>query len=192
MFETNRLLQAALALSELLTAKGTPHAFHGSILPAILAESPHSDEICCIVEGGQTQTHPFRRVRDALSGNEDWATTLSPWTNRLHVSYRRLIPPIDIEILPAGEAGPRHLDASTVMQLQGIPFLTISEFLRARLNSWMIRAGEREAHEISYVLTRFWNKVDVNRILEQDMNQFVSKNQAAAPAWTAVKRKYGM
>lgn len=43
-----------------------------------------------------------------------------------------------IEILPAGEEGPRHLDASTVMKIQSIPFLTISEFIRARLKTWMM------------------------------------------------------
>ncbi|KAF8636346.1 hypothetical protein AX16_010999 [Volvariella volvacea WC 439] len=192
MFETHRLLQAAAALSQLLTAQGTPHAFHGSVLPAVLANCSHSDEIVCIVEGVQTQTHPFRRVRDAVAGNENFTTTMSPWTNRLHVSYRALIPPVDIEILPAGEAGPRHLDTSTVMKLQGVPFLTISEFVRDRLKSWMIRAAERDAHEICYMMTRYWNKVDINRIPEQDMNQFVVRNTAAAPAWSAVKRKYGM
>lgn len=192
MFETQRLLQAAAALSELLATKGTPHAFYGSIFPAVLAESLHSDEILCIVEGGHTQTHPFRRVRDAIAGNEDFAIAASPWTNRLHVSYRRLIPSIDIEILPAGEEGPRHLDASTVMKIQSIPFLTISEFIRARLKTWMIRQGERDAHEIAYILTRYWSKVDINRIPEQDMNQFVTRNPPAEPAWAAVQQKYGI
>jgi hypothetical protein len=41
-----------------------------------------------------------------------------------------------IEILPAGEYGPRRLDSSTIMQLQGIPFLTLSEFVRAKLKTW--------------------------------------------------------
>lgn len=135
-------------------------------------------EIFCIVEGGQSQAHPFRRVRDAVAGSEEFTTTHSPWTNRcelfttaypaaltgvarLHVTYRRLIPAIEastrvyvptyssrltpshalqIEILPAGEAGPRHLDDTTVMKIQGLPFLTISEFIRAKLKSWIMCA----------------------------------------------------
>jgi hypothetical protein len=43
---------------------------------------------------------------------------------------------LKIEILPAGEYGPRRLDSSTTMQLQGIPFLTLSEFVRAKLKAW--------------------------------------------------------
>lgn len=52
----------------------------------------------------------------------------------------RVYAPLEIEILPAGEAGPRHLDTTTVMKIQGIPFLTISEFIRAKLKTWMMYA----------------------------------------------------
>jgi len=190
MSETRRLLQAAAALSQLLHASAIPHAIHGSIFTAVLANSPESDEIFCIVEGGQN--HPFRRVREAVSVSEDFTTTHSPWSNRLHVTYRRLIPAIEIEILPAGEGGPRHLDAKTVMRIQEIPFLTMSEFIRAKLKNWMIRAQDRDAQDITYVLTRYWNRIDINRIPEHDMNHFVVRNAAAASAWTAVKKKYGM
>ncbi|RDB30398.1 hypothetical protein Hypma_007220 [Hypsizygus marmoreus] len=190
MSETRRLLEAAAALSCLLSASGVPHAFYGNVLTAALSNSPHSNEIFCIVESGQF--HPFRRVRDAVAGNQDFTSTNSPWTNRLHVTYRRLIPAIDIEILPAGEAGPRRLDSTTVMKLQSVPFLTISEFVRAKLNSWMIRGSEGDAQDILYALSRYWNRVDINRIPEQDMSQFVARNPTAAPAWTAIKRKYGI
>ncbi|KAG6831076.1 hypothetical protein H0H92_013000 [Tricholoma furcatifolium] len=97
-----------------------------------------------------------------------------------------------IEILAAGESGPRHLDNTTVMKLQGVPFLTVSEFIRAKLKTWIIRGSEGDAQDISYVLSRYWNRVDINRIPEQDMGVFVMRNSIAAPAWTAVKRKYGM
>ncbi|KAF8632179.1 hypothetical protein AX17_004919 [Amanita inopinata Kibby_2008] len=192
MSETKRLLEAASALSQLLQIRGVPHAFHGSVLTALLANSPLSDEIFCIVEAGQSHLHPFRRVRDAISGNEDFKATHSPWTDRLYVTYRRSIPAIEIEILPSGEAGPRHLDAATVMRIHGLPFLTISEFIRAKLNSWMIRGMEKDARDISYVLSRYWNRVDINRIPEHDMNQFVTCNSSAVSPWTAIQRKYGM
>ncbi|KAG5645517.1 hypothetical protein DXG03_005928 [Asterophora parasitica] len=91
-----------------------------------------------------------------------------------------------------GESGPRHLDKTTVMKLQGVPFLTISEFIRAKLKTWIIRGSDGDARDISYVLSRYWNGVDINRIPEQDMTVFVSRNSTAAPAWTAIKRKYGM
>ncbi|KAG7446983.1 uncharacterized protein BT62DRAFT_931562 [Guyanagaster necrorhizus] len=192
MSETRRLLEAANALSTLLRASGVPHAFHGSVLTACLANQPHSDEIFCIVEGGQTQAHPFRRVRDAVVTSEHFTLVQSPWTNRLHVTYRRLIPAIEIEILPAGETGPRRLDGSTVMKIHGVPFLTISEFVRAKLKSWMISRQDRDARDITFVMPRYWNRVDVNRIPETDMDQFVQRNADAKPAWTAIKKKYRM
>ncbi|KAL0958031.1 hypothetical protein HGRIS_000207 [Hohenbuehelia grisea] len=192
MSETRRLLQAAAALSQVLRAKGIPHAFYGSIISAVLAGSSHSDEIYCIVQGGQSQAHPFRRVRDAIAGNDDFAATHSPWTNRLLVSYRRLIPAIEIEILPAGETGPRVLGEGSVMVLHDVPFLALSEFVRAKLKSWTIRGLERDAQDIIFVLSRFWNRVDMNRIPEADMEQFAARHADVAPAWTALKRKYGM
>ncbi|KAJ7074958.1 hypothetical protein B0H15DRAFT_44733 [Mycena belliarum] len=211
MSETRRLLETSAALSQLLRAHGIPHALYGSILTAVLSNKSHCDEIFCIVEGGQNQPHAFRRVRDALAGNVDFTITHSPWTNRLHVSYRRFIPAIEIEILPAGETGPRHLDSTTVMKMQGLPFLTISEFIRSKLKTWMMyacnrgpcysffaannqdsRAEDRDAQDICYVLSRYWNRVDINRIPEPDMNHFVSRNTSVGPAWAAVRRRYGM
>ncbi|KAE9410078.1 hypothetical protein BT96DRAFT_1012332 [Gymnopus androsaceus JB14] len=192
MTETRRLLEAASALSRVLVARRVPHAFYGSVFTAVLANAPQCDEIYCIVEGGQHQSHPFRRVRDAIAESEDFSSTLSPWTNRLHVTYRRPIPAIEIEILPAGEAGPRRLDASTIMSIQRIPFLTVSEFIRAKLKTWMIRMSDKDAEDISYVLSRYWNRVDINRIPEQDMNVFVARNSASQPWWLALKRKYDM
>ncbi|KAH6905358.1 hypothetical protein BKA70DRAFT_1474328 [Coprinopsis sp. MPI-PUGE-AT-0042] len=190
--DITRLVQAASALSSVLYSHAIRHAFYGSLFPALLAKNPASDEIMCIVEGGLSQAHPFRRVRDALSGNEDFSVVHSTWTNRLHVTYRRLIPAIDIEILPAGETGPRVLDNVAVMKLQGVPFLTYSEFIRAKLKAWMIRGSERDALDITYVLARYWDRVDMNRIPEQDMNSFATKNSTAAPAWISLRRKYGM
>jgi len=102
MHETHRLVDAASTLSTLLRTKGIPHAFYGNIVTAVLSKSAFSDvvmfslsfglpfifslmmqEIFCVVEMGQNQVHPFRRVRDAVSGNEDFAVTHSSWTTRL-------------------------------------------------------------------------------------------------------------
>ncbi|KAI0257712.1 hypothetical protein BC834DRAFT_558746 [Gloeopeniophorella convolvens] len=190
MPETRRLLDAATALSSALRANGVPHAFYGSLFVAVLANSPQADEIFCVVEGGTV--HPFRRVRQALTGNADLTTTPSPWSNRLHARYHRCIPPIEIEILTAGETGPRRLDALTVTAVSGVPFLTISEFVRAKLKTWMIRGSERDAQDIAFIISRYWNTVDINRIPEHDMDRFVEVVGAAAPGWAAIRRKYGM
>ncbi|KIK92229.1 hypothetical protein PAXRUDRAFT_34612 [Paxillus rubicundulus Ve08.2h10] len=188
--DTRRLLEAASALSQLLRMQSIPHAFHGNILSAVMSDSPRCDEIFCIVEGGPT--HPFRRVRQAIAGNEHFTTTHSPWSNRLLATYRRLIPAIEIEILPAGEHGPRRLDSSTTMNLKGVPFLTLSEFVRDKLKAWSIRGSDRDANDIIYTLCRYWNRLDINRVPEHDMNHFVTCHRAAALSWTALKKKYGM
>lgn len=54
------------------------------------------------------------------------------------------------------------------------------------------RMSERDAEDIAYVISRYWNRVDINRIPEQDMNVFVARNSASQPWWLALKRKYGM
>ncbi|KAI0703216.1 hypothetical protein C8Q76DRAFT_223108 [Earliella scabrosa] len=192
MHEVSRLLQAAAALSQILRDAGVPHAFHGNVLTAVLSKAPLADEICCIVEGGAV--HPFRRVRQACAGNEDFSIVTSPWSSRssLHVKYQRLIPAIDIEILPAGEEGPRRLDSSTVMLVGRVPFLTVTEFIRAKIKAWSIRALERDAQDITFAMSRYWNRVDINRIPEQEMNDFASRFPAVAPSWQDLKRKYGV
>jgi hypothetical protein len=45
--------------------------------------------------------------------------------------------------------------------------------------------------DMIFALSRYWNRVDINRIPEGDMNNFVTRYAAAAPAWTAIKNKYG-
>ena len=42
-----------------------------------------------------------------------------------------------IEIVLAGEEGPRALDVTTIMAIKGIPFLSVTEFVRAKLRVWM-------------------------------------------------------
>lgn len=54
------------------------------------------------------------------------------------------------------------------------------------------RATEKDARDIAYALSRYWNEVDINRIPEQEMNDFVGLHTSAAPAWSQLKRKYGM
>ncbi|KZT24154.1 hypothetical protein NEOLEDRAFT_1135286 [Neolentinus lepideus HHB14362 ss-1] len=189
MHDTARLLEAAAALSQLLRASNVPHAFYGSIFAAVMSNNPYTEDIYCIVEGGLS--HPFRRVRQAVSGSHVVTTVASPWCNRLHTIYHGFIPPIEIEILPAGEEGPRHLDANTTTTIRGIPFLSITEFLRAKVKMWTSRRSEQDAQDICYVVARYWNRVDYNRIPEDDMNNFSKRYPSVAPAWASIKRKYG-
>ncbi|THH10629.1 hypothetical protein EW145_g1210 [Phellinidium pouzarii] len=190
MAETSRLLEAASVLSLALTASGIPHAFHGTLLKALLSNVAQCNEILCIVEGGSI--HPFGRVRQAIEGHESLSVTNSPWTNRLHVTFHQPIPPVTIEILPAGEEGPRHLDDSTIALIRGIPFLTVSEFLRAKIKAWTTRGLDHDAQDIMWVLGRYWQSVDINRIPDQDMERFVLQNPDAAVAWSAIKARFNV
>ncbi|KAI0826356.1 hypothetical protein BC629DRAFT_1455612 [Irpex lacteus] len=186
--ELRRVLEAAKALHTLLDAAGVPHAFHGGFW--LLCWQIRLTEIFCIVDG--ETVHPFRRVRQACATSEEVTIRASPWTNRLHAVYNRLIPPIDIEILPAGEGGPRRLDNTTVTQVAGIPVLTISEFLRAKIKAWVLRRLEHDANDIVFTLSQYWDQVDINRIPEQEMPEFVARYPAVGPAWSELKKKYRM
>ncbi|KAF8520935.1 hypothetical protein BU17DRAFT_46142 [Hysterangium stoloniferum] len=187
---SSRLFQAAATMSAVLHAHNIGHAFHGGLFTVMLGSPRPAEELFCIVEGAGS-THPFRRVRQALAGNEVLTATLVGWSNRLYVTYHQPIPAIQFEVLPAGEEGPRRLDALRVILLQSVPFLNITEFLRAKLKAWISRRSQEDAEHVIFVLTRFWTQVDINRIQEDDMDRFVARNPAAAPAWAAVKRRYG-
>ncbi|OCB85028.1 hypothetical protein A7U60_g7985 [Sanghuangporus baumii] len=154
MAETNRVLQAATVLSQALATASIPHAFHGSLLIALLSNSPQCNEVLCIVEGGSV--HPFGRI----------------------------------EIIPAGEGGPRRLDDATTTRIRALPFLTVSEFLRAKVNSWALRALDSDMQDIIWVLAHYWQSVDINRIPDQDMERFIAEHPNAAPAWTAIKNRF--
>jgi len=188
---TGRLFHAAATLSAALRANNIAHAFHGGLLTVLLGSPRPSEELFCIVEGSGS-THPFRRVRQALAGNDVLTATLIGWSNRLYVKYHEPIPAIEFEVLPAGEEGPRRLDASRVMQLHHVPFLNVTEFVRAKMKAWVSRGSHVDAEHVIFVLTRFWAQVDINRVQEDDMDRFVAAYPVAAPAWTAIKRRYGM
>ncbi|GJJ10615.1 hypothetical protein Clacol_004842 [Clathrus columnatus] len=227
---TQRLFQAASALSTVLRTQNISHAFHGGFLTVLLGSPKSSEELFCIVEG-TGNTHPFRLVRHALSGNEVLTATLVGWSNRqvsfhpvghkalfpflffislvislmelvhswlnnvdidrLYIKYHEPIPPIEFEVLPAGEEGPRNLNTSRIMQIHHIPFLNITEFARAKLRAWTSRGSQEDAEHLVYVLTRYWERVDINRIPEDDMDRFVSQWPTASSAWTAIKQRYG-
>ncbi|KIJ29285.1 hypothetical protein M422DRAFT_188713 [Sphaerobolus stellatus SS14] len=186
-----RLFQAAATLSAALRAQNIGHAFHGGLLTVLLGSPRPSEELYCIVEGSPN-THPFRRVRQALAGNEVLTATLVGWSNRLYIKYHEPIPAIEFEVLPAGEEGPRRLDASRVMQVHNVPFLNVTEFVRAKMKAWVSRRSQEDAEHVIFVMARFWAQVDINRIQEDDMDRFVAAYPAASAVWTAIKRRYGM
>jgi hypothetical protein len=58
-----------------------------------------------------------------------------------------------------------------------------------------------DAHDIIFVLCRFWQNIDINRIPERDMDRFIKLSAAATlpsaagimeatQAWKAVKARY--
>ena len=91
-----------------------------------------------------------------------------------------------------------------------VPFLTVTEFIRAKIKAWSMyvlsidhhiercltatrrRALERDAQDITFAMSRYWNRVDINQIPEQEMNDFASRFPAVAPSWQDLKRKYGV
>lgn len=54
------------------------------------------------------------------------------------------------------------------------------------------RGVEHDAQDITFAINRYWNRVDINRIPEQEMKEFVRQHKAAAPGWSELRRKYGL
>jgi hypothetical protein len=43
---------------------------------------------------------------------------------------------------------------------------------------------------VRYALDRCWEQLDLNRIPEADMREFVAQHRAAAPAWAALRKRW--
>lgn len=73
--------------------------------------------------------------------------------------------------------------------------LSISYSLKHPFHQKIIWAYSRrdpfDAHDILFILASYWEAIDINRIVEQDMNTFVHQNPEAKGAWKAIKRRYG-
>lgn len=65
-------------------------------------------------------------------------SSLADGNHSLFATYEHAIPTISIEIKTAGEAGPRKLDETTTMVLHEIPWLSVTEFVRAKLKDWIV------------------------------------------------------
>ncbi|KAG8846685.1 hypothetical protein FRB96_001921 [Tulasnella sp. 330] len=187
MPRAQQMFEAASILSAFLSEAGIPHAFYGGITCVALGSQQETEEIFCIVEGG------FKGVRNALQNCEIMTCSTSSWSGRLYTTYHDPIPPIEIEILKAGETGPKRINGSTVMMLNRLPFLSISEFLRAKMNSWLAHGSEGDAADIIYVLSQYAPAVDINRIPEPEMDRFVKLYPGEVrQAWATVRSRYGL
>ena len=60
------------------------------------------------------------------------------------------------------------------------------------LNARNRRGYERDAQDVAYAMSQYWNRVDLNRIPEQEMNDLARRFPAVAPSWHKLRQKYGM
>ncbi|KAF8605650.1 hypothetical protein BDV93DRAFT_438584 [Ceratobasidium sp. AG-I] len=187
MTRTTQLFDAAAVLSDLLTQAGITHAFAGNFESVALG-GPERDteEVLCIVMSS------FRHAREAVNAGdtEVMSANMATFANRLFVRYNEPIPPIEIEICIAGEEGPRNLNPQTVMAVQNLPFLSVTEFMRAKLRVWSTRSTDADAQDVLFILLRYWASIDLNRIPEPDMERLVAKYPNADGPWNAVKQRY--
>ncbi|KAG9125429.1 hypothetical protein FRC07_007623 [Ceratobasidium sp. 392] len=182
-----QLFDAATVLSDLLTQANITHAFAGNFETVALGgPGRDTEEILCIVMSG------FRHVREAIQAGdqETMSVNMAGWANRMFVKYHEPIPAVEIEICVAGEVGPRNLNPQTVMAVQGLPFLSVTEFMRAKLRVWAARNNDADAQDVLFILNRYWGSIDLNRIPEADMDRLVTVYPAAEAPWNAVKQRY--
>ncbi|KAG9080042.1 hypothetical protein FS749_008154 [Ceratobasidium sp. UAMH 11750] len=185
---TTQLFDAARLLSDILHDADITHAFAGNFETVALGGEGRLDteEILCIVMSG------FRHVREAVQAGdtEVMSASMVSGTSRLFVRYHESTPPVEIEICVAGEAGPRNLNSQTVMTVQHLPFLSVTEFMRAKLRHWADQNNDDHAQDVVFILTRYWGSIDLNRIPEADMDRLVAQYSHAAEHWAAVKQRY--
>jgi len=96
MTRPEQCFRACAFLSARLTSHGIPHAFSGGFLTVALGSPRETEEIFCVAPG-------FKSVRQACANSEVLSTQLAPWSSRLYVIYNDCIPPVQVEIVPAGE-----------------------------------------------------------------------------------------
>ncbi|CAE7180412.1 unnamed protein product [Rhizoctonia solani] len=188
MSRTTQIFDAAAILSDLLNQANITHAFAGNFEVVALGGPGRRDteEVLCIVMSG------YKHVREAIQAGdtEIMTASMATWANRLFVKYHEPIPAIEIEICIAGEEGPRNLNPQTVMALQNLPFLSVTEFMRAKVRVWATRNTDADAQDVLFILNRYWASIDLNRIPEADMDRLVAVYQAAEAPWNAVKERY--
>ncbi|KAF8734918.1 hypothetical protein RHS02_06550, partial [Rhizoctonia solani] len=187
MSRTTQIFDAAAVLSDLLNQAHITHAFAGNFeVVALGGPGRDTEEILCIVMSG------FRNVREAIQAGDSEIMTanMASWANRLFVKYHEPIPAVDIEICVAGEEGPRNLNPQTVMALQNLPFLSVTEFMRAKVRVWANRSNPDDAQDVIFILNRYWASIDLNRIPEADMDRLAMVYPAAEAPWNAIKERY--
>ncbi|CAE6445258.1 unnamed protein product [Rhizoctonia solani] len=187
MSRTTQIFDAATILSDLLTQSNITHAFAGNFeVVALGGPGRDTEEILCIVMSG------YRHVREAVQAGDTEVMTASmaSWANRLFVTYHEPIPPVEIEVCIAGEEGPRNLNPQTVMALQNLPFLSVTEFMRAKVRVWAARNISEDAQDVLFILNRYWASIDLNRIPETEMDRLVMAYPEAEAPWNAVKERY--
>jgi hypothetical protein len=96
---------------------------------------------------------------------------------------------LQIDILPGGEYGPRTLDTCTVQPQHGIPFLSPTEFVRAKLRSWSMTGSTRDAADAAAVLVRCAEWIDPGRVDTAEVKALAAVHGEVIPAWTAVRRR---
>ncbi|KAL7408832.1 hypothetical protein BDY24DRAFT_419418 [Mrakia frigida] len=182
------------------TVFGIPHAFAGPLLPALLGfesateplESPLQILLCTL---GVKIKHLKKAIQQATDEQPDgivqlqmqsavgyhcvWYTTQS---NEM----------IRIDVFAAGEYGPRDLffssdpnRPSTLLELRGILFLSVTEYLRATLR----REGAR-AEEVCWLIVNYADYIDPTRT--EELENFSIQHPEIAEWWAYIRGRWGL
>ena len=96
---------------------------------------------------------------------------------------------IRIELLRAGEFGPVHLtDDNTIEIPPGIPALTPTEFMRAKVKAWTARRALRDANDVFWVMQKYGEVLDVDRINPQGgLDEMAGEVDGIKEKWEELK-----
>ena len=145
-------------------------------------------DVDCIVEGG------FRLVSQTLSAHPAFEVPKGLASDILTVFFRSSImarrgTKVKVELLKAGVFGPVKLTSSTTMVVNGIPFLTPSEFVRAKVKAWTARGYNRDKMDVLWILrTADW--LDPKRINpDGGLDDMAEEHPDVAALWEVVRER---
>lgn len=90
-----------------------------------------------------------------------------------------------LKILPVPRSSPHSCTFYPLIHL----YFTFIYFYRGP-NVSNSRRDPCDAHDVMFILTNYWEAIDINRIVELDMEAYVRDYPEAKTAWKAIRRRY--
>ncbi|KZT31917.1 hypothetical protein SISSUDRAFT_1123654 [Sistotremastrum suecicum HHB10207 ss-3] len=176
--------EAAHALARVLSGSGIGYAMCGGYLAVTLGvEDRETQDIDCIVQS------PFKKVvRAFTSSSENFTVPSGLASDVLRVTFRSNSGiDVKVELLQAGMFGPVRLTPSNTMSINGIVFLSPTEYVRTKVKAWTSRKYGRDVWDVLWVLRNF-EDLDIDRINPEDgLDEMAEEHSDIRQVWFDIR-----